>query len=257
MSKIIQSESDAKKLVDIAAKIGEILLKSGAENYRVEDTALRICNSRSGLTKVEAFANTTMLEISAIYDENFIQRLVRAREPSVTLDLIDSANSFSREFCESDMSFEEAFSKIEKIKNTNTFTTTQKSIGAGVTSAFFSIMFGGNLNDFFASLLIGFLVSLIVLRPKKINLDSFVQNLAAGFLSSLFAALFMYTGLEADIDMIIIGTIMPYVPGFAIVSSIRDTLTGDYASGLMLAARAIFTAIAIASGVGVVLYFYL
>ena len=48
---------------------------------------------------------------------------------------------------------------------------------------------------------------------------------------------------------------MPLVPGVAITNAIRDTMSGDFMSGLSRGMEAVFSALAIAFGVGIVLIF--
>ena len=50
-----------------------------------------------------------------------------------------------------------------------------------------------------------------------------------------------------------ISSIMLLVPGLAITNAIRDTVAGDYVSGLSRGAEAFLTAVAIAVGIGTVL----
>ena len=54
---------DCNQLARAATKAGEILLESGAETYRVEDTMKRICFAY-GAEVVDAYATPTMLLIS-------------------------------------------------------------------------------------------------------------------------------------------------------------------------------------------------
>ncbi|EGS31711.1 hypothetical protein HMPREF9130_1931 [Peptoniphilus sp. oral taxon 375 str. F0436] len=64
-------------------------------------------------------------------------------------------------------------------------------------------------------------------------------------------------GLGHNIDHIIIGSIMLFVPGVAITNAIRDIMSDDFLSGLIGLVKAIFIALAIAIGVGIVLSFHL
>jgi len=57
-------------------------------------------------------------------------------------------------------------------------------------------------------------------------------------------------GLAPSIDYIIIGAIMPLLPGVALVNAIRDILDGDMLAGSARIMEALLTAIAIAAGVG-------
>ena len=57
-------------------------------------------------------------------------------------------------------------------------------------------------------------------------------------------------GLCHSIDTLIISVIMLLVPGLAITTAIRDTVSGDLVSGLARTAEALFVAVAIALGSG-------
>lgn len=59
---------DDTKLLNLALDAGEIMLTSGAETYRVQDTMLRIL-SVSGRKHVEALALSTMLIVSLPREE--------------------------------------------------------------------------------------------------------------------------------------------------------------------------------------------
>ena len=57
-------------------------------------------------------------------------------------------------------------------------------------------------------------------------------------------------------DKVVIGDIMPLVPGIALTTSIRDFFNGDYLSGAIHMIDAILTAFCIAVGVGTVITIY-
>ena len=61
----------------------------------------------------------------------------------------------------------------------------------------------------------------------------------------------MPSSLNFDLHSIIIGSIMPLVPGVAITNAIYDTLHGDYISGSARMLEAFVTAAAIGIGVGI------
>ena len=54
----------------------------------------------------------------------------------------------------------------------------------------------------------------------------------------------------AEANIIIMGAIMPLVPGSTFLTSIRDMLNGDYSSGTARMMEAAVTALAVAVGVG-------
>lgn len=57
--------------------------------------------------------------------------------------------------------------------------------------------------------------------------------------------------------MLIVGSIMPLLPGVSFIKGVRDLISGDLISGVARAFDAGMTAIAIASGVGLVLNIYI
>lgn len=59
--------------------------------------------------------------------------------------------------------------------------------------------------------------------------------------------------LGHNLNIIVVGSILPLVPGVAFTSGIRDFLSGDLISGTARCFEAISVAIAIAFGVGSVL----
>ena len=54
----------------------------------------------------------------------------------------------------------------------------------------------------------------------------------------------------------IIGSIMPLIPGIPFTNGVRDLADGDYISGSVRLLDALLTFVCIATGVGVVISFY-
>ena len=133
---------------------------------------------------------------------------------------------------------------------------TTKIIFGSLSAAFFSILFGGTFFDSISS----FLVSIIVLvSTTKLNSSSvtfFISNFCGAAIASILSILLVKIGLGKNVDKIIIGSIMTLVPGVSITNAIRDTMSGDFISGLSRGMEAIVTALAIAFGVGLILNVY-
>ncbi|MBP3930759.1 MAG: threonine/serine exporter family protein, partial [Peptostreptococcaceae bacterium] len=58
-------------------------------------------------------------------------------------------------------------------------------------------------------------------------------------------------------NMLIVGSIMPLLPGVALIKGLRDLISGDLISGVARAFDALLTAMAIAFGVGFILEIWL
>jgi uncharacterized membrane protein YjjP (DUF1212 family) len=70
----------------------------------------------------------------------------------------------------------------------------------------------------------------------------------------ILSILVFYTGLPVMQDKIVIGSIMPLVPGIAFTTSIRDFYNGDFLSGTIHLIDALLTALCIAVGVCISIY---
>ncbi len=68
-----------------------------------------------------------------------------------------------------------------------------------------------------------------------------------------FSGLFGVFGITANLDKMIIGGIIPLVPGMALTTAIRDFAGGDYLSGTIRLIDALLIGSSIAIGVGMVL----
>ena len=78
-----------------------------------------------------------------------------------------------------------------------------------------------------------------------------------GFLVGFLALLLTSIIPSTNFDNIIIGSIMPMVPGVAITNAIRDTIEGNLLSGISRGVEAFFVAISIATGVAIALKVWL
>ena len=65
-----------------------------------------------------------------------------------------------------------------------------------------------------------------------------------------------YRGYISYYEIMIMGSIMPLVPGFAITNAAKDIMYGDYISGGAMLIDAALTAVFVAAGVGIALTSY-
>lgn len=86
-------------LARAATRAGMILLESGAETYRVEDTMKRICLSY-GAQVVDSYATPTLLIISFSLDDELVHNVKRTQLKEVNLSKIDKVNDLSRSISE-------------------------------------------------------------------------------------------------------------------------------------------------------------
>ncbi len=242
-----------KALFKFAIKAGEIMLRNGAETYRVEDTIERILRTQD-LEIVESFVTPT--GIFATMDEEdgeTVTVVKRVRKRTIHLHKVALINHLSRQFVEGSLTLEEASQTLQEIESRKPYPPAIMIMSIGLAASFFTVVFGGSLRDFCSSLLIGIFLALLQQGFYNSRVSRFLVDLLGGSLIAVFALLFVNTGLGAQLDKIIIGSIMPLVPGVAITNAVRDTIEGDLVSGISRGVEAFFIAVSIAAGVGIVL----
>ena len=232
---------------------GKIMLKSGAETSRVEDTMNRIA-SAFGIKNAQSFVTPTGINFSTGFADP--SNTVRVNERSTDLHKIAEVNSISRKIDEGELDALEAFRLLKAIEVAElAFPWYIQIIGAAILSGCFTIMFGGTWPDFIPAVITGGVGFAIVLGAMEIVemrlISDFFGSIGIGSLAFLFVA----TGIGVELDKIIIGAVMPLVPGLHITNAVRDLIAGHLLSGLSKGSEAVLTAMAIGAGVAVVLAF--
>lgn len=129
---------------------------------------------------------------------------------------------------------------------------------AGVGSAAFGYLLGANLQESLAAFFIGCLLYVWVLFGKRMNMSKIIVNMVGGALITALAILAVhipFLGISR-LDGMIIGAIMPLVPGLAFTNAIREIADSDFLSGTVRMIDALLVFVYIAVGVGTTLSIY-
>ena len=200
-----------EKLLNTIIEAGKMLVESGAEVNRVEETMVRMCRCFEGIEYADSYVTLTGIMFSLTYENKTITRICRVHTGEVDLNRIDQINTLSRSICTNPISVDELANELEKIKKISRYT-------------FKETMFFG----------------------------------AVGAGSAALSAQLIHQVLpQTNVDIMVISSFMLLVPGLAITNAIRDTIAGDYVSGVARAADAFLCAVAIAVGAGFVMYFWI
>jgi uncharacterized membrane protein YjjP (DUF1212 family) len=107
--------------------------------------------------------------------------------------------------------------------------------------------------EFAVAYTVGVLVSLSLKLLGNLKLNNFLLHILGAALVVVFAKVLDIWVPYIKLDNIIIGGIMLLVPGLSFVNAIRDAMSGDLVSGTARGVEALFLAIAIAAGSGIML----
>lgn len=246
-----------KEVLGLALFLGELMLINGAETYRVEDTIIRICNSR-GFNHINVFTSPTAIIISDYkFDGYSFLKTIKSR--SIDLQKISLLNDFSRKFVSNkEITVEEAKREIKKINRTESYSDLMQYISTGIGSAFVAgLLEGNNIPTFISTFMTSILAFKIYNKIIKLsNIPAFSSLISSSFIA-LVGVILTYLNIISAPTMLVVGAIMPLLPGVSFIKGIRDLISGDLMSGVARAFDAGVTAVSIACGVGIVLDIWL
>lgn len=258
LKKSLDSEIDVKKVVDIALEAGRILLKNGAEIFRVEETITRICH-RFHVEHVDIFTLSHGIFISA--ENGLEEAYTKVKHVPLSaphLGIVAEVNDLSREISGGYVSMEEAEERLKEIDRIPPKKDYFQILAAGVGSGFFGYLLGATALESMIAFCIGCILYMWVLAGKKHNMSKIIINIVGGVIITTLAICAKHVPIFGEVKMegMIIGSIMPLVPGVAFVNAIRDIADSDFLSGTVRMIDAILVFVYIAIGVGFTLSVY-
>lgn len=250
--KELEQPIDDGEVMALALEAGRILLENGAEIFRVEETMHRICQYY-GVKSANQFVLSNGIFVTAGDRKEQVYAKVQHIPVSDSyLERVAAVNQLSRRIVEGKYTVSEAMAELEKIKLMPEKTKYLQIMASAVGCGAFCYLFGGDIMDCMAAFISGIFLYLYVLFIKAPYMSKIVGNVGGGALVTITCHILYICGLGHHFNFIIIGSVMPLVPGVAFTNAIRDIADGDYISGSvrMLDALLIFFCIAIGVGMG-------
>ena len=121
-------------------------------------------------------------------------------------------------------------------------------VAPGLSAAGTTLMFGGDQLEALATLAIGLLVQPALAALDHSSLPPFFRLGIGAAGSAILVALLVALGLEISGGLVLTGSLLRFLPGYALVSGFRDLIDGSVVSGTARLAEAILLAAAVAGG---------
>ena len=256
-NKEIISQGDGHSLlVDTALLAGTIVLESGGETFRAEETVVNFCYA-GGCKSVSAIAFPTGIMITVNYNTDTVRALKRIKKRGINLAKLNGVNDLVRKFIGGHLTLEKTYEELKKLSESGKENKLVMIFASAFASAMFAVLFGGGLFDGAVAFIAGVIVQLLAFSVKKTSIYGFSFSFISGAVIALIAVLSIQLFKTGNMEHIIIGSIMPILPGLMLTSAIRDTVMGDLVAGTARLVEALLIAVAIAGGVGIVLSIYM
>ena len=251
-------DSQTHRVLDLALKAGRISLSNGAEIFRVEETIEYICR-HFGIEEMDAFVLSNGIFLTGYSSgQEVYARVKHVPSAGTHLGIVEAVNDLSREITAGHVTIDEAFERLEEIDKIPAKSPFSQVVAAGIGSAAFCLLMRNNVYDAFFTIFIAGLLQAGLVLAGKIKISKIITNILGGIFITVCAILVtsIQWPFEVNLDNIIIGCIMPLIPGVLFVNAIRDVASNDFISGIVKLVDALLVFVYIAVGVGSALLAY-
>lgn len=236
---------------DVVMLAARVLLESGAEGTRVEDTMTRIAK-KLGYTESNSFVTNTVIQFT-LHTESY-PRIFRIKSRDTNLIKISQANEISRQITSGEISLENAKMQLEQIYVAKRDSSLPfKGLAAAIIALSFLYLQGGKLVDVITAILAGGIGYLVVeILDRKLHAQ-FIPEFIGSLVIAIIAVIGNHLVPGSNLATIIISAVMPIVPGVLITNAIQDLFGGHMLMFTTKSLEALVTAFGIGAGVSSIL----
>lgn len=238
--------------LEIILKAGKILLSSGAEISRTEDTMNYIARAMN-FKDLEAYvSNRGIFATAKKTDGTEITRIYNVPEVDINLSKIESVNALSRRITQKNITIEEIESELNQINTMSDYSFFWRLVAYTLGASGFSYAIGSSITDSIIAGIIGLILGVYMCTIKRILSSDVLITILGSILIALLGNLFIHFELGSNLSVILLGAMIDIVPGVPFVNAIREYSQNNYNTGITLMMGALLTCISMAVGVAVV-----
>ena len=238
--------------LEIILKAGKILLSSGAEISRTEDTMNYIARAMN-FKDLEAYvSNRGIFATAKKADRTEITRICNVPEVDINLSKIESVNALSRRITQKNITIEEIESELNQIDTMSDYSFFWRLVAYTLGASGFSYAIGSSITDSIIAGIIGLILGVYMCTIKRILSSDVLITILGSILIALLGNLFIHFELGSNLSVILLGAMIDIVPGVPFVNAIREYSQNNYNTGITLMMGALLTCISMAVGVAVV-----
>ncbi|MGX6962548.1 threonine/serine ThrE exporter family protein [Vagococcus xieshaowenii] len=235
-----------QQVIKVCAQVGKILVASGAEIPRVEQTVEYIGKSAN----VDISCYVTLSAVFIDSGDGMASHFVKVQLKGFNLQKVDEINHLSRSFQEGSITFTQLAKQVEIIsEQVIDFPKRYKVLGAGLVSVTPMMVFTATWVDLALAFFIGMIGYSTLHTIERRTTVPYIKEALSSFIIATLASIVTLVGLGQSSSSIILCALMPLVPGLSITNSLREIISRHTISGMMRAVDAVLTAGAIGSGV--------
>lgn len=221
--------STFKRQVKFILRFGTALHSAGSPAHTLEATMQDMCQ-QLGLRGTFISQPTAILS-SFNNGEEDIVKIERVEPMGVHLGKLSKLDEVSRQVIKNEISYEEGYQKLNQIlEEQETFNRRVRLLFFLFSAAGFMVLFGGTWSDLIAAMIVGGLMGLMAIA-KPIGLAGQLFEAIVAVVASLTTYLFAKLFPDLNVAVIIISSLIIFMPGLFITIAIAEIATNNLVSG--------------------------
>ncbi|MBR1510467.1 MAG: threonine/serine exporter family protein [Bacteroidales bacterium] len=252
----MEQKPDFAQVLEVASEAGHILLENGAEISRVEDIMNRIA-THYGVSSGNFFVLS-----NGIFTSGKAEKLSKAGGQASTyanvafipirgtqLSRVTAVNRLSYDISAGRCTLDQARERLEQIKKMPQKSFWEQMLATTLSAGAFSAVFGGSFLDCAAAAIAGLVLFFYIQFVSARYLSKIVGGISNALVASMASIVCWRLGMGDSLSDIIVGAIMPLIPGVPFTNGVRDLANSDYLAGLTRLTDAMLGFFCIAMGV--------
>ena len=242
-------EEAESSVLRMSLRVGSTLLASGAQTQDVEEAVEAVAGGL-GLAGVSAAVTFSTIAVSYVrpgHRPMTLLHLVRDREADFSR--LAAASLIARRIGAGEMDLEEATRQLADLDRADApYRPSVSALAPGASAAASTILFGGTLVDALVTFAIAVAIQPILALIDRSELPSFFRVAFGAAASALATATLVGIGLPLNGGLVLTGSLLRFLPGYALVSGFRDLLDQSIISGTARLAEALLLGAGVAGG---------
>ena len=232
----IQEQTHETDELEIVVESGRILMESGAEIYRIQDTMEHMAAALQ-IKHFSAYVVNRGIFASGINHEGIQEsKIISTPDSAIHLGRIEAVNALSRDLDteKSNMTVEDLSFRLQEIRK-DTIAPLWKTLSAYfISTGFFSIAIGSSWPDALASAFSVLIMGLVMYLIDNHIRSTVLQTIIQCVIITISANIMYQLGIGGHRGLIILGGFVLLVPGALYTNSIREFSENNYSTGMSL-----------------------
>lgn len=227
---MVMEKDEFKRRVKFVLRFGKAMHSAGSPAHTLEGTLQDMCQ----LLNIQgSFISQPTAILSCFqYGDEEVVKIERVEPMGVNLGRLATIDKIAKDVIQNGMSYEEGYQRLNDVfKENPIFGKRVTMIYFLFSAAGFMLLFGGTWGDMTAAILVGCVMGVISLFKPVVGLVGQLFEAIVAIVASFLAYLLVKLIPDLNVGVIIISSLIIFMPGLFITIAIAEIATQNLVSG--------------------------